>query len=147
MALVVSPVVRNAADKWSLSVKVYCAIALHISPASIERTPMPHITVAVAHRLTTSQARRRLQAALTQLRHEAALRSLEAHWQGNTLNVTLSLFGMTVSGQAIVEPHQVRLEIDLPWYLAPLTATLTDEIENVGGALLQARGEASFLLG
>jgi len=97
---------------------------------------MPKLTVTVAHRLTTSQARRRVQALLTQFHRQAALQSLKGLWQGNTLTFTLSLPGKSVEGQVVVEPHAVHLEVDLPWYLAPLTASLTDDIENLGGALL-----------
>ena len=97
---------------------------------------MPHLIVTVAHRLTTNEARRRLQTLLTQLRRRSALQSLKGRWQGNRLAFTLSLPGKPVSGQVVIKPHAVRLKVNLPWYLAPLTASLTDDIENLGGALL-----------
>ena len=99
---------------------------------------MPDLRVTVLHQLTRAEARRRIALRLPQLHQQlsGALGRLEDRWQGDTLEFQVSSSRPAVAGQLIVEDHAVRLEVSLPWYLAPLSRNVVCELERAARHLL-----------
>ena|SRR5271166_2551582 len=98
---------------------------------------MPNLTVCVKHRLTVVEARRRVQMLMGELRRRLARHGqMQWRWKGNTLAFTLIALNMEVEGHVFLKRDVVRLKVVLPWLLAPLVTSLTDDIENQARELL-----------
>ena len=93
---------------------------------------MSNLIMSIPHNLSRDEAKRRLQDAIIQARHEygSMLSGLSERWEGDTLRFVLSVAGQSVSGQVFVEDHAVRLEATLPWLLAMLTGPLQRRIDR-----------------
>jgi hypothetical protein len=96
------------------------------------------LTLNIPHRLTQEEARGRIQGAVGQFRSQFSgnVAALEERWQENHMDFSLQVLGQRVTGQVDVEPHQVRLEVDLPWLLAALADSIRPRLEQEGRRLL-----------
>jgi putative polyhydroxyalkanoate system protein len=99
---------------------------------------MPNLTVTVPHQLSREEARRRIEEQINELRrqHGGTLSRLEDHWTGDRLDFTVGALGQTVTGHAVVEEHEVHVEVALPWLLAMLAGPVKQRIEQRGRNLL-----------
>src|SRR5262245_1070747 len=103
---------------------------------------MPKVSISLPHRFDRAEARKRTQDCLAQVRKQygSTLGHLEERWKGDTMDFTfVSQIDMPVSGQAHVEDHAVRLEIELPWMLSMLAGKIKQSIEQEGRKLLDSR--------
>ena len=101
---------------------------------------MPNLTMSIPHQLTQDEVKRRVQESIRQAQQQYGhlVAKVEERWDGYTLNMTVAAAGDTVSGQAIVELHEVQVSIALPWMLSLLAGKVRRSIEQRGQQLLQA---------
>jgi hypothetical protein len=81
------------------------------------------IVITLPHRLGAEEAKKRIAGGIELLRRDYIdkLASSEANWIGNTANIRVVAFGQTATGQVYVMNDAVRIEVQLPWFLAALT--------------------------
>jgi hypothetical protein len=96
------------------------------------------LTINVPHQLSRAEVKRRLDEGLAQGEQQFGTFAahVSRHWEGDTLHLTLSVAGQTVSGKALVEDRQVHIELVLPWMLGMLAGAVRQGIEQHGRKLL-----------
>jgi hypothetical protein len=99
---------------------------------------MENLTLSIPHQLSRAEARRRVQEQVAQLKsqHPALLGQLQETWREDTLEFSLTVMGVTISGHVYVEDRVVRVEVPLPWPLAMLAGGVKRQIEQQGRKLL-----------
>lgn len=87
----------------------------------------------IPHGLSREEARRRIQAHLTELESAKGVASIgQVHhqWTGDDATFRLTTLGQQATGRARVTDTAVELSIDLPWMLAALADKLRPQIEQ-----------------
>ena len=97
------------------------------------------IKMSLPHRLTQDEARSRIQNAISNLRANPAAKfaSVNESWNANHMDFSLTAMGQTATGRVDVDPDNVRLEIDLPPFLAMFAGKFKQQVETEGRKLLQ----------
>ncbi len=90
------------------------------------------IVITVPHRLGAAEAKRRIAERMEILRRDflAKFAQTEAHWNGDTADVRVVAFGQTVTGTICVMSDSLRIEVQLPWFLAALTGRIQGVLKN-----------------
>jgi putative polyhydroxyalkanoate system protein len=99
------------------------------------------LVVVIPHQLGRTEARRRLETGLGQLKHSFAdkVTSIEEAWTGDRLDIRVGALGQSISGNLDVGEDQVRVELQLPWMLAMLAEKAKGLIEKQGTLLLERK--------
>jgi hypothetical protein len=64
---------------------------------------------------------------------------LDEHWAGDQMTFTAHVVGAPVTGRLSVEDRLVRVDVDLPWFLAALAGTVRQAVEQQTHQLLEHR--------
>ena len=96
------------------------------------------LSVSIPHRLGQDAARAKLQTGLADLKTKfgANLADVQETWNGNQMAFRFAVMGQSVTGRVDVLPDVVKLDIDLPFFLAMLAENLKPRIEQEGRKLL-----------
>ena len=78
---------------------------------------MPAFQVEVPHQLGRAQALERLKAFLPAIaeKYKGQISKIDGEWAENVLNLTLTTFGLSISGVMTVDEDAVRLKGQLPF--------------------------------
>ncbi|GIW93639.1 MAG: hypothetical protein KatS3mg110_1680 [Pirellulaceae bacterium] len=101
---------------------------------------MPAFHVEVPHSLGQEGARQRLDRFIDEARQRLSDRvsHMEGQWQENTLDFSLTTFGMKLTGKLIVEADRVRVEGQLPFaavaFRGQIEQTFRSELRQALGA-------------
>ena len=92
---------------------------------------MPNITLSIPHQLSREEAKQRISGLASQMRQQFGnVGTVNENWDGNRLNFTISVTGMTVSGHVSVEISVIRIEVVLPAALAMLAGSMKQTLEQ-----------------
>ena len=99
------------------------------------------IVVDIPHDLGRAEARRRLEQGFGRLRGQIAgnVASVEETWSGDRLTFRAGALGQTVTGRLDVFDQSVRIEVDLPWFLAAVAEKLRGRLQQEGALLLEKK--------
>jgi len=99
---------------------------------------MPNLTASIPHQLTRTEAKRRIQDQIAQLRGQygTVLGSLQENWEGDTLHFAAGAMGQSIKGSVAVEDQAVQVNVELPWLLAQIAGGVKQQIEQQGRKLL-----------
>ena len=100
------------------------------------------LTVEIPHDLGLQEARRRVEDGFDRLEHQfggGGLARLEKRWTGDKLSFQAQVLGQTVSGRLEVMAALVRLELDLPPFLAMIASSLKGRLQKEGHLLLEKK--------
>lgn len=99
------------------------------------------VTVNIPHDLGRDEAKRRLSTGFGRIREQIGGKAigLDQSWEGDRLHFTAGAFGQRLTGRAEVLEESVRIEIDLPWFLASLGEKLRQRIGKAGRLLLEKK--------
>jgi hypothetical protein len=99
------------------------------------------INLSIPHRLSTDEARTRIQNTIAGLKnqHAARLAQVEERWTGNHMDFRLGVMGQFVTGRVDVSERSVDLAIDLPWILAMFADKVRGEVQREGTKLLEKK--------
>ncbi len=99
---------------------------------------MPNITLSIPHQLPRAEVKRRVQTEITRLRQQYGDRvaRMEERWTGDTLAFTVHALGTSITGTAVIEDKEVRVEIAVPWMLKMFAGGVKGRIEQEGRKLL-----------
>jgi hypothetical protein len=97
------------------------------------------ITISIPHKLTQEEARRRIQAGITDARKQfmGKMTQVEDHWTENHLEFKFAALGQPITGRLDVLPSSINVSVDLPWLLAMLADKIKPEVEQRGRKLLE----------
>lgn len=99
------------------------------------------LIVVIPHQLGRDVARQRLETGIDTLKAKFAdkVTSVENNWTGDHLDVAVAALGQNVSGGLDVAEDHVRVELQLPWFLAIIAEKAKGMIEKEGQLLLEKK--------
>jgi hypothetical protein len=99
------------------------------------------LIVDIPHELGRVEARRRLETGFDRIRDQIGGKALafDQHWEGERLIFAAGGFGQKVSGRVDVFEKIVRVEVDLPWFLATIAEKMQGRIARAGTLLLEKK--------
>jgi len=99
------------------------------------------IVVEIPHKLTRAEARERLRTGFVKLQAELGgkVMNVEERWEGDRLNFRAGTLGQTISGRIDVLDSSVRVEVDLPWFLAAIADKVRGRLQKAGTLLLEKK--------
>jgi isopentenyl diphosphate isomerase/L-lactate dehydrogenase-like FMN-dependent dehydrogenase len=105
------------------------------------------IVITVPHNLGVAEAKRRIAEQLEHLRHDYIdkLAYSEVNWNADTADLRVVAFGQTVTGKICIMSDSLRIEVQLPWILAPFTSKIQGVLQTFGG-VYPIRSDSSALV-
>jgi hypothetical protein len=100
------------------------------------------ITVDIPHQLGAQEARRRIDDGFGRLAAEiggSGFTRLDRSWQGDRMSFSIGALGQLITGRLQVMTHLVRIELELPGFLAALAGTMRGRLQKAGQLLLEKR--------
>ena len=99
------------------------------------------VVVDIPHELGRVEAKRRLETGFDRIRDQIGGKALQfdQHWEGERLIFSAGGFGQTVSGRVDIFEKIVRVEVDLPWFLATIAEKMQGRIAKAGTLLLEKK--------
>ncbi len=100
------------------------------------------LTIEIPHDLGLQEARRRIEAGFDRLEHQfggGGLAKLEKRWTGDKLSFQAQVLGQAITGRLEVLSALVRMEVDLPPFLAMIAGTLKGRLQQEGHLLLEKK--------
>ena len=100
------------------------------------------ITITIPHKLAKPEARARIANGFDQLTGQVAgahLARFHQAWDGDRLNFHAQALGQSVTGRVDVGDHEVRIEVDLPAFLAGLADKISGKLRREARLLLEKR--------
>lgn len=96
------------------------------------------VCVTIPHELGAAEARRRIDEGVGRMMAQsgAALAKLDKQWEGDRMSFQAKALGQGITGRLDVGEKEVRLELDLPTFLAVIANTLTGRLRKEGQLLL-----------
>ena len=101
---------------------------------------MAKVDVSIPHSLGKEEAARRIKAGLERANGSfAGLTISEQTWTGDQLRFAAGAFGQTVGGTIDVTDASVKIEVDLPFFLAKMAETAKALMQKQGQVLLEKK--------
>ncbi len=99
------------------------------------------ISVNVPHKLTREEARQRIDEGFGKVQQQIAGNSvnMEQNWHGDRMAFTAGAMGQTITGNLTVSDSNVRIELDLPWFLAKLSGGIQEKMKKGTTLLLEKK--------
>jgi hypothetical protein len=96
------------------------------------------VSIILPHNLPQAEVRVRIDSALAEMRrvYPAYAGTLQETWAGDRMDFSLSAMGQAVTGRIDVLPATLKVEIDLPMFLAMLADAIRNRVETEGRKLL-----------
>jgi hypothetical protein len=90
------------------------------------------IVITLPHRLGAAEAKRKISEQMEVLRRDFLdkLAHTEASWNGDTADVRVVAFGQAITGKIFVMSDSLRIEVQLPWFLAALTGRIQSVLKS-----------------
>ena len=97
------------------------------------------IVVTVSHNLGAAEAQRRISRGLEKGRSElsAVFSAFDAEWKANHADLRLVALHQQITAGLDVFDDVVRVEVNLPWYLAPLQDKIAGALKHQSEKALQ----------
>jgi hypothetical protein len=98
------------------------------------------LVVTISHRLGREEAKRRIDGGLATISRELAayVKSLDYHWDGDTLEFRTSAMLQTITGRIEAHDDHMRVELGLPRLLHIAAKAIAGRIERHGARLLES---------
>lgn len=98
------------------------------------------ITISIPHQLGRAEARRRIENGFGSFRAQIpGAQSLAHDWEDDRLNFALQGLGQRVTGRLDVLDDAVKIEIDLPAFLAAIADKIKAKVQKQGRLLLEKK--------
>lgn len=100
------------------------------------------ITIVIPHRLGRAEARRRIETGFGQLQSQisgAHLANMQQTWDGDRLSFAAQALGQRIAGRLDVNESDVRIEVDLPAFLAGIADKIAGKLKREGALLLEKK--------
>jgi hypothetical protein len=98
------------------------------------------ITINIPHKLGKTEARARISEGFSKLSSQVAgahIANFQQGWEGDRLSFRAQTLGQTISGRLDVNENDIRIEVDLPAFLAGLADKIAGKLKREGALLLE----------
>ena len=98
------------------------------------------ISITIPHQLGKNEARARIEAGFHRLKGQMAgfgVMNLKQDWEGDRLSFTAQALAQTFRGRLDVGDKEIRIEVDLPAFLANLADRIAGKLKKEGALLLE----------
>jgi hypothetical protein len=98
------------------------------------------ITITIPHKLGKAEARARIAEGFSKLSSQvvsAHLANFQQGWERDRLSFRAQTLGQTVAGRLDVNESDIRIEVDLPAFLAGLADKIAGKLKREGALLLE----------
>ena len=97
------------------------------------------IVVTISHNLGSAEAQKRISGGLDRAKSEFStlFSTFETKWTANHADVTVVALHQRIVAGLDVFADVIRLEVQLPWYLAPLQGKIAAALQHQGEKTLQ----------
>lgn len=102
----------------------------------------PPITITIPHRLGKAEARVRIEQGFDRLKAQvggAQFARFQQGWTGDRLDFHAQGLGQTITGRIDVSDTDVRIEVDLPAFLAGIADKIAGRLRKEGRLLLEKK--------
>lgn len=99
------------------------------------------VCINIPHELGAAEARRRIDEGVDKLVAQAGggMARISKSWEGERLNFVAEGLGQRITGRLDVAEKEVRMEIDLPNFLAMIANKITGRVRKEGQILLEKK--------
>jgi hypothetical protein len=100
------------------------------------------ITITIPHKLGKAEARARVAEGFSKLSAQVASASIanfQQDWEDDRLSFRAQTLGQTVAGRLDVNESDIRIEVDLPAFLAGLADKIAGKLKREGTLLLEKK--------
>jgi hypothetical protein len=100
------------------------------------------ITVIIPHKLGKAEARARLVGGFDRLKDQiagAGIAKFQQAWAGDQLHFSARGLGQSITGRIDVGETDLRIEVDLPAFLANLADKISGKLKEQGRLLLEKK--------
>jgi putative polyhydroxyalkanoate system protein len=99
------------------------------------------VVVSVPHKLSRTEARHRLEQGFSRLTQQLGGRmmAMEESWDGDRLDFRAAALGQTITGHLDVLDDVVRIELELPAFLASLADSVSGRLKSEATLLLEKK--------
>jgi hypothetical protein len=98
------------------------------------------ITITIPHKLGKTEARARVSEGFGKLTSQvtsAHLANFQQGWEGDRLSFRAQTLGQTIAGRLDVGDNDIRIEVDLPAFLANLADKIAGKLKREAALLLE----------
>jgi hypothetical protein len=100
------------------------------------------ITVTIPHKLGKGEARARVEASVGDFKSKlgaAGLGQMRHGWADDRLNFHARMLGQNITGRLDVRENDLRIEVDLPAFLAGLADKIAGKLKKEGTLLIEKK--------
>lgn len=99
------------------------------------------ITVNIPHQLTRAEAHRRIDEGFASLGEQLGgkLAQVDKSWNADRLEFAAKVMGQAITGRLDVMDEAVRIEVDLPPFLAMIAGKVKGKLQQQGQLLLEKK--------
>jgi hypothetical protein len=100
------------------------------------------ITITVPHKLGRAEARARVEASLGRFKQQMAqvgMGKMQHAWSEDQLGFHAAAFGQTITGRIDVRDSDLKIEVDLPAFLAAFADKISGKLKKEGTLLLEKK--------
>lgn len=99
------------------------------------------IVISIPHQLGVAEAKTRIDAGFGRLDQQfgSGLAKCTQSWEGDRMSFAAKIMGQSVGGRLDVLADSVRLEVDLPPFLAMIADSLKGRLKKEGTLLLEKK--------
>ena len=100
------------------------------------------ITITIPHQLGAQEAKRRIEQGFGRLESQIAkpgLAEMQKRWEGERLTFSGRMLGQAIQGRLDVLEDAVKMEVDLPEFLAVIANAVKGRLKREGKLLLEKK--------
>jgi hypothetical protein len=100
------------------------------------------ITITIPHKLGRAEARSRVEASLGRFKDQmskAGMGRIQHAWSEDKLGFHAQAFGQNITGRIDVRDSEVKIEVDLPAFLAAFANKIAGRLKKEGALLLEKK--------
>lgn len=99
------------------------------------------VRINIPHELGATEARRRIDEGVDKLVAQAGggMAKISKTWEGDRLSFVAEGLGQRITGRLDIAEKEVRMEIDLPTFLAMIANKITGRVRKEGQILLEKK--------
>lgn len=100
------------------------------------------VTITIPHKLGRAEARSRVEASVGRFKDQmskAGMGKIQHAWSEDELGFQAQAFGQAITGRIDVRDSDVRIEVDLPSFLAAFADKIAGKLKKEGTLLLEKK--------
>jgi hypothetical protein len=100
------------------------------------------VSISIPHELGAAEARRRLDEGIGRMMEQSGaggIAKLDKRWEGDRMSFSAKALGQGITGRLDVLDREIRMEVDLPTFLAVIADKIKGRLRKEGQILLEKK--------